>query len=95
MAIELANYLKIPSGFKRQNCHKDLLDVVRGWEREGWRGRSARLNQLLMERDGTNIQEVGNTTRGLRSFCNPSRSCICLALIIMILLLVVIFERNF
>merc|ERR1712137_1122876 len=90
MPVELSNYLRLPPGFKRCNYHKELLEIMRGWEREGWRGRSARINQLLMEREGTNIQEVGQASTTFAAFCSPSKSCVCLGIVVMILVIIIV-----
>uniref|UniRef100_A0A7S1T072 Uncharacterized protein n=2 Tax=Tetraselmis chuii TaxID=63592 RepID=A0A7S1T072_9CHLO len=96
MAIELGNFRKNHADYSRTNL-KDLLIIVKDWEREGWRGRSARMNQVLMEREGTTIQEMEThmpTAILARTVCNPSRSCVCLGFIVMILIIIVIFQRQ-
>lgn len=96
VAVEMTNYVKNPSVYKRHNnsC-TDLLDIVHSWEREGWRGRSARLNQLLVERGGTNVQEDVDVTPSRSKVVNQRNTYYCLGLVIMVLLLVVIFQGNF
>ena len=47
-----------------------------------------------MEREGTNIQEVGQATSSFAAVCSPSKSCVCLGIVVMILVIIIVFQQS-